>query len=410
MKPYFLALSLLIGLALAAPSMAAPCGGDINYTFLQFNVTYRPMDAVYINLTGNNITCSNVNCTDIKVFDKNDAELVFFNTSKAGLKAWQIPLDNLTGKDFPLNDMLVMIPQNDSSYYWICYNNTHVNNTGGYIQMWFDNFERYNIGDTPTRSISASSSCTIKDDRGGKVCANNGGWFQRWLMPNNYSNVTFLLEFNTTDTSSNSHDIRIFQQSSGFSTGYRSPYSSATRVIDIRLDTTNTEIGTSMSYAPTIGKAVNWTTGREDNTIVAYFNHSRSNMTSAVDTTFMSRDAIIIGGNVAPGVWGVMSFKAWNLSIQTYHESPSITMGKPTNPTTPVTDTCTPITPLWSLNLADNCTVTGTYSIQNILIFSSGLGTTIFRNLNLTYANVSFGSFIQWATLIKDRNNTLKQA
>lgn len=402
MKWLFLAMFVLIGLPM---TVNAWCGGDTNYTMAQFNVTFRDRDIVYINLTANNITCKYANCTDVKVFDQNDVELVYLNTSDTGKKAYQVLLDNITDRDHPQNDFLIMQPQNSSGFYYLCYNHT-VNNTFGYLQMWADNFERYAVGDTPIRSLSASGACTIKQNGNDKICGTNSAWFQRWRLPTNYTNVTFQFEMNNTATATNTHDIRIFQLTTGFSSGYRAPYSSNTNQIDLRNDTVNAEFGTPMTYTAT-GKAVNWTSGRQGNEVFAYYNHGYyTNRTSGNDTTAMSRDSIIVGGGIA-SVWGIMSLKAWNVSVITYGVMANVTMELPHNYVIPITNTCTPITPLWSLNLADNCTITGTYSIGNILIYTTGLGSSRFFNLNLTYSNLTYGSFINWATLIKDRSSVL---
>lgn len=67
-----------------------------------------------------------------------------------------------------------------------------------------------------------------------------------------------------------------------------------------------------------------------------------------------------------------------------------------------ISDTCTPTDgQQWNLNLADNCTITGlTWSGPKWNISSSGQGRTILSYSNLTYSNLTYGSFIQWAALV----------
>jgi len=404
MKWYFVIGILCLWVTLM-PISYAWCGNETNYTRSIVNLTYRDRDIVYINLTYYNITCNNVNCTDVKVFDQNDAELLFLNTSNAGKKAYQILLDNITSRDYPKNDMLTFMPQNNSGLYYICFNIPTVN-TFGYLQMWSDNFERYNIGSTPNRSLSASGSCTVLQNGNDKICGNNGGWFQRWWLPSNYTNVTIQFEMNNTDTALNTHDIRIFQLTTGFSSGYRAPYSNAVNSIDLRNDTVNIEFGTPMTYTST-GKAVNWTSGRQGNEVFAYYNHGYlTNRTSGNDTTAMSRDSLIVGGSIA-SIWGIMSLKVWNVSVITYSSPTAMTVSAPQSF---ISNTCVPISPVWTLNLADNCTVSGTYSIGNILIYGTGYGHTSFINLNLTYSNLSYvGQFINYATLTKSNSRLVKR-
>jgi len=280
---------------------------------MQINISlYRANDTVEVNLTSLGITCSNTNCTDVVMTDANDAELRFPD----GNKAWQIPLDNISSRNKPNNDFVVFSPQNSSLVYWIYYNNTGTNNTGGSIILWEDNFERYSVGNIPLKMTSSLNGtgyvCTASGQKGAG-CNVTGGAFIAFQVTN-FTNVTVQWEINNSASFTNSLILNIFGNNS-----YRAPQIVATNSYQMNLQG-GTNLSQAIAYTGT-SAGYNITSYRAGSNIGFIINHViRAN---GSDTT--RTNGAEVGFQPSGNQSSLLSIQIWNMTVDTQATEVNIT-------------------------------------------------------------------------------------
>lgn len=288
---------------------------DINLT------QFRANESIEVNLTALNISCSNVNCTDVVIVDQNDAELRGENNNKM----WQVPLDNISSKNKPRNDFVVFIPQNNSLHYYLYYNNTAVNNTGGSILLWQDNFERYAIGATPDKAtLSISTQGAVCSTNGQKAvgCNVTGGQYISWNITQ-YRNITVQWEIN--NSASNVNDLILDMFGDGGTSSYRWPQINPSDTYGINFNGGAT-LGTTIAFTGTEARGYNITSQRDGNAINLFINHTVKGG-NTTDTTRVTDSRI--GYRPSVTFKALLSLSAYNLTVQTFTNQTTFTISAP---------------------------------------------------------------------------------
>jgi hypothetical protein len=364
-----------------------------------------------VNLSMANITCS-YRCEDVYITDGDDKQLPY-QTFVNGIWYYKGVAHNLSISTQQFNVTYVFLNKTVTTVWAYIKNSSSVIDRSESILALDDDFSAWQVTanylPTYMKSVgSGSQLCT----RGGKVgiCPKFSGGAQHFDWYWNVSNPsgsTLNFEYGQFNLTSGSNDLLLVTyETAPLTGGYRSPQESTNGNWYLRT-LGDTAIGNS-SYSgamPPDGQGLNITIYRADKRIGMLFRNSTNKVITHIGADDTS--ANISKAGEQQGTFGIflshLTFynRTVDLSYGGYYVNygPQETQG-----------TCTPTTPIWSLNLADNCTVTGTYSIGNIFIYGTGYGHTSFINLNLTYSNLSFvGQFINYATLTKSNIRLIKR-
>lgn len=399
-KYYLLAMFLLIGL----PSIShAWLSGYTNFANVSVNGAVN--DSFFLNLSTVGVTCGTPKCMEVVVTNTADGVLPY-QTAINGLWYGRTAAgENISGS-YPKDNITAIFLNETAANVYVYYNNnTEQIDKSVSLLLWDDNFQEYAIGTAASsvaKFFSNNGGSATVDNSGGTtrhVLGMNGGGFTMAWNVTEFKNVTVIWEINNSASATN--DQGFFTFSTTYDNGYRSPQTFPDNVWGVRVS--GSGIGTTLSYTGATNTGINISFQREGTFVNLYLrNQTRLMKGGNVSNTAITQGSIFgfVPGLVRKGLYRIT---AWNLTVNPAF-SPAITYT--TNTLAPA-NSCTPSSPVWTLNLADNCTLSGVYSVTNWTIYSTGRGTTITDNFTLTFTNRIYGSFVEFAYFILFKNASL---